>query len=78
MTKSAPYFHDGSRPTLESVVDFYNDGGAELKRRGKSVHIRPLRLTSIEKAALVAFLQALESQPTASAPSGIASATPVP
>ena len=70
-----PYFHNGSRFTLEQVVEFYNRGG---DRRGpdgndssgfmdpgapnggaSNVHpvIRPMGLTDIEKADLVAFLR---------------------
>lgn len=41
-----PYFHDGSAPDLNAVVDFYND------RFG-------IGLTELEKADLVAFLAAL-------------------
>ena len=70
-----PYFHNGSRFTLEQVVDFYNRGGdqrgsvdnntsghidAQATNGGTSnVHpqIRPLGLTSGEKADLVAFLR---------------------
>jgi cytochrome c peroxidase len=78
VSKTAPYFHDGSRATLLAVVNFYNDGGAQRNRRGKSLHVRPLLLSTPEKNALVAFLQSLDSLPTAQAPSGIASAAPVP
>jgi cytochrome c peroxidase len=69
-----PYFHNGSRFTLEQVVEFYNRGG---DRRGPDGHdttgsaanaanggssnvhpqIRPLGLTTAEKADLVAFLR---------------------
>jgi cytochrome c peroxidase len=67
-----PYFHNGSRFTLEQVVEFYNRGG---DRRGpdgndttglaasdggtSNVHpaIHPLGLTDAEKADLVAFLR---------------------
>jgi hypothetical protein len=67
-----PYFHNGSRFTLEQVVEFYNRGG---DRRGpdgndstgltaqdggaSNVHpsIRPLGLTDAEIKDLVAFLR---------------------
>jgi cytochrome c peroxidase len=67
-----PYFHNGSRYTLEQVVEFYNRGG---DRRGpdgndtsgmpardggtSNVHpaIHPLGLTDAEKSDLVAFLR---------------------
>lgn len=43
---SPPYFHDGRLPTLEDTVEFFNVVGS-------------LKLTTDEKAALVAFLRAL-------------------
>jgi cytochrome c peroxidase len=44
--------HDGSLPTLRSVIDFYDrgGGGGALKR---------LRLSAREKGDLVAFLESL-------------------
>lgn len=53
---TAPYMHDGSLPTLEAVVDFYNRGGDPAP--SKHPLIRPLGLTEQEKADLVAFLHA--------------------
>ena len=55
--RSAPYMHDGSLPTLEVVVEFYNAGGRP--NPNLSPLIRPLFLADHEKAALVAFLYAL-------------------
>ncbi len=57
IAQSAPYMHDGSLPTLEAVVDFYNRGGDPAP----TVHpyIRPLELTTREKQDLVAFMHAL-------------------
>ena len=52
---TAPYFHDGSKATLEEVVDFYNDGGG--KNPNLDSHIVPLKLTDAEKQALVKFLR---------------------
>jgi cytochrome c553 len=46
LSQHAPYFHDGSAPTLEAVVDHY-DG------------VRSLRLTSRQRADLVQFLKSL-------------------
>lgn len=57
VAKRAPYMHDGSLPTLEAVIDHYNDGG--IDRPSRSPSIRPLHLTSEEKADLVAFLKTL-------------------
>lgn len=52
---TAPYFHDGSKATLEEVVDFYNEGGG--KNPNLDPHIVPLKLTLEEKQALVTFLR---------------------
>jgi cytochrome c peroxidase len=57
--RRAPYLHDGSEKTLESLIDFYNRGG------GKDPNLDPLMvplgLTNLEKKALVAFIKALDS-----------------
>jgi cytochrome c peroxidase len=57
VARTAPYMHDGSLRTLESVVDFYDGGG----RTNPSLdpEILPLRLTDDEKRQLVSFLHAL-------------------
>ncbi|WP_207397789.1 cytochrome-c peroxidase [Bremerella alba] len=52
---TAPYFHDGSKATLEEVVDFYSEGGG--KNPNLDPHIVPLKLTPAEKKALVTFLR---------------------
>ena len=66
---TGPYFHNGSRATLEQVVDFYNRGG---DRRGTDANnttgfgpnpsnldadIKPLGLTAAERSDMVAFLK---------------------
>jgi cytochrome c peroxidase len=66
---TGPYFHNGSRATLEQVVEFYNRGG---DRRGSDASntsgfgvnpsnldadIRPLGMTPGEQTDLVAFLR---------------------
>ncbi len=55
---TGPYMHNGSLATLEQVVDFYNQGG-NFNNVGKHPDIKPLGLSSTEKAALVAFLKTL-------------------
>lgn len=57
ITASAPYLHDGSAKTLEDVITFYDKGGT--KNPHLSNEIKPLRLTTQEKADLVAFLKSL-------------------
>lgn len=70
---TGPYFHNGSRATLEQVVEFYNRGGdrrdivpgsdsPNTTRFGPNpsnldADIKQLNLTAQEKADLVAFLK---------------------
>ncbi len=64
IVRRAPYMHDGSLPTLEAVVDHYNSGG--IARDSRSDLVKPLGLSSEEKADLVAFMKTLtgEADPT--------------
>ena len=61
IVETAPYMHDGVFRTLEEVIDFFDQGG------GNNPHlsplIRPLGLTSEEKADLREFLHALTGAP---------------
>lgn len=57
VAESAPYMHDGSLSTLPEVVEFYDGGGGP--NPALDPKIRPLGLTAQERAALVAFLEAL-------------------
>jgi cytochrome c peroxidase len=54
---TAPYMHDGSLATLESVVAFYDAGG--IDNPGKSPLLKPIGLNAAEREALVAFLRSL-------------------
>jgi cytochrome c peroxidase len=54
---TAPYMHDGSLPTLEAVIAFYDRGGIDNPE--KSPLLAPLGLSAQERAALVAFLETL-------------------
>jgi len=58
---TAPYLHDGSEPTLEAVVDFYNRGGVPNPHLDPK--IVPLNLARREKADLVEFLKSLTGEP---------------
>ena len=60
ISRSAPYMHDGSLATLADVVDFYDRGGRT--NPGLFPLIRPLGLSPDEKAALLKFLEALDSR----------------
>jgi len=59
--ETAPYMHDGAFKTLEEVVDFLNVGGGA--NPSLSTLVKPLNLTSEEKADLVVFLKALTGEP---------------
>jgi len=52
--------HDGSLPTLEAVVDYYDRGGNANPLL--DLEIRPLRLTTGEKRALISFLASLSGE----------------
>ena len=66
---TGPYFHNGSQATLEQVVEFYNRGGDRrgsdasntsgfgINRSNLDADVRPLGLTAVESADLVAFLR---------------------
>ena len=54
VARTAPYIHDGSVPTLEEVVEFYDQGGRPNPHLDPE--IRPQRLTVDQKRALAAFL----------------------
>jgi cytochrome c peroxidase len=61
LAHTAPYMHDGSLPTLEAVVAHY--AGGVVDRPGVAPTInRSLRLSTGEKADLVAFLLTLSTQ----------------
>ena len=59
VTRTAPYFHDGSAKTLMDVVEHYDRGG-DVKTN-LSPNMKPLGLTMQEKQALVAFMESLTS-----------------
>lgn len=55
---SAPYFHDGGSPTLESAILRHAGGASAVTQRYKG-------LAADDKAALLAFLRALKAPPDA-------------
>jgi cytochrome c peroxidase len=59
VTRTAPYFHDGSAKTLMEVVEHYDRGG--VVKTNLSTNIKPLGLSAQEKLALVSFLESLSS-----------------
>ena len=54
---TAPYMHNGTLATLNSVLDFYAQGGENHKN--KSDLMKPFKITEIEKKQLVLFLESL-------------------
>ncbi len=57
LARTAPYGHDGRFATLEAVVELLDAGGGSMPSR--STRLRPLGLSALDKADLVAFLLAL-------------------
>lgn len=69
--RTAPYFHNGAFPTLESVVDFYDKGGGRglgLAVPAQDPEVRKLDLTAAEKKALLRFLRVALADPAKRAP----------
>ncbi len=56
VANTPPYMHNGSLPTLDAVIEFFNRGG---DRPGTGNELKPLGLNAHEKRALRAFLQSL-------------------
>ncbi len=54
---TAPYMHDGSLPSLDAVVAFYNEGG--IVGAPQDARLHPLHLSRTEQAELVVFMQSL-------------------
>ena len=63
---TAPYMHHGELATLDDVIEHYDKGGEGSPNT--DVNIRPLRLSSEEKADLRAFLESLTDPEFVSAP----------
>jgi len=57
VAKHPPYMHDGSMPSLFSVLEHYNAGGSA--NPGLSPEIQPLALSMQEMEAVVLFLESL-------------------
>jgi cytochrome c peroxidase len=65
IARTAPYMHNGSLPTLESVVKFYNDGGGRYQPNASPYlhwHIVRQGLQQQEISDLVSFLGALTDE----------------
>ncbi|HMR80432.1 MAG TPA: cytochrome c peroxidase [Polyangiaceae bacterium] len=66
ITKTAPYFHDGSVATLEEAVRFMASGGG--KNKNLSPVLTDKKLTDPEVKSIVAFLGALDCGKTLEEP----------
>jgi cytochrome c peroxidase len=69
LSRTQPYFHDGSVDTLREVVEFYNRGGAwnqfvdpEMLDPKDLLQPRQLGLTPEDIEALILFLRALDGE----------------
>jgi cytochrome c peroxidase len=56
---SAPYGHDGRFATLDALIDHYSDNPIFDPNLGYMAPVGPLKFTTSEKAALIAFLKTL-------------------
>ena len=65
-SKSAPYFHDGSVPTLAEAVHLMATGGIDNKN--KTVLLADRGLSGVEINALIVFIQALDCGETLEEP----------
>ncbi len=83
---TAPYFHAGTAPTLQSVIRFKNNGASGYARVSSSMldpDFHPLGLSDQEIAEIVSFLDALTDSVTTRsppflAPERVPSGLPVP
>lgn len=67
---TAPYMHDGRFATLEQVIDHYDHGIVESSTLNANLRVQAggLRLSSQDKADLIAFLHTLNDSTLASNP----------
>jgi cytochrome c peroxidase len=62
---TGPYMHNGVFKTLEEVIDFYDDGGGQGKKLAVNNQTLPgdsLKLSSLEKKELLAFIHSLNEE----------------
>ena len=60
LSRTAPYFHDGSAATLEDAVQFHTDGGRQNEYLDPELRKRDL--PTPERNALILFLRALDGK----------------
>jgi hypothetical protein len=56
---TAPYGHDGRFATLDALIDHYSDNAILDPNLGYMIPVGPLKYTTSEKTALIAFLNTL-------------------
>ena len=57
---TAPYGHDGRFATLDALIDHYSDNAIRDPNLSYyPILVRPLKFTTSEKAAIIAFLKTL-------------------
>ena len=56
---TAPYGHDGRFATLDTLIDHYSDDPISDPNLGYAIPVGPLKFTTSEKSALIAFLKTL-------------------
>jgi len=61
IARTAPYMHNGAYKTLEEVIDHYMRGGDD--KSNLSPNFKKAELNKYEKSDLLAFLEALTSEP---------------
>jgi len=66
VTKSMPYFHDGSVVKIEDAVKLMSSGG--LANKNKTPLLTDAGLTDAERADLIAFLKGLDCPGTLEPP----------
>lgn len=62
VAKTAPYMHDGSMPTLLSVLAFYNSLPGDVRVGHRELTLQPLRYSGEQLAELEAFLGTVSSE----------------
>lgn len=72
ISRTAPYMHNGLFPHLKGVVNMYNAGMPQPKRKSNQLNdslfpqtsplLKELHLNEVEKEALISFIKTLESR----------------
>lgn len=63
VARTAPYLHDGQKPTLDAVLDHYATLSPDRLHADGEQILQPLLLQGSDRADLLAFLRSLSDQP---------------